>query len=53
MVEYLDGSILAQLGNPDMRTPIAQALAWPERISSGVSSLDIISLMRLDLSRQT
>ena len=48
MVEYLDGSILAQLGNPDMRTPIAQALAWPERISSGVSSLDIISLMRLD-----
>lgn len=48
MVEYLDGSILAQLGKPDMRTPIAQALAWPERISSGVSSLDIISLMRLD-----
>jgi len=48
MVEYLDGSILAQLGNPDMRTPIAQALAWPERISSGVSSLDIINLMRLD-----
>jgi 1-deoxy-D-xylulose-5-phosphate reductoisomerase len=48
MVEYLDGSILAQLGNPDMRTPIAHALAWPQRISSGVNSLDIISSMRLD-----
>lgn len=48
MVEYLDGSVLAQLGNPDMRTPIAHALAWPERISSGVSSLDIISTARLD-----
>ena len=48
MVEYLDGSILAQLGNPDMRTPIAHALAWPQRISSGVNSLDIISAMRLD-----
>ena len=48
MVEYLDGSILAQLGNPDMRTPIAHALAWPERISSGVASLDIIGAARLD-----
>ena len=48
MVEYLDGSILAQLGNPDMRTPIAHALAWPQRISSGVDSLDIFSAMRLD-----
>jgi 1-deoxy-D-xylulose-5-phosphate reductoisomerase len=48
MVEYLDGSILAQLGNPDMRTPIAHAMAWPERISSGVSSLDIINAARLD-----
>lgn len=48
MVEYVDGSILAQLGNPDMRTPIAHALAWPERIVSGVASLDIIQTARLD-----
>lgn len=48
MVEYIDGSVLAQLGNPDMRTPIAHAMAWPERIDSGVSSLDIISAARLD-----
>ncbi|HEY9148065.1 MAG TPA: 1-deoxy-D-xylulose-5-phosphate reductoisomerase, partial [Gammaproteobacteria bacterium] len=47
MVEYADGSVLAQLGNPDMRTPIAHALAWPERIDSGVSSLDIFSVARL------
>ena len=43
MVEYVDGSILAQLGNPDMRTPIAHALGWPERIGSGVESLDLIA----------
>src|SRR6201997_1093422 len=42
MVEYHDGSVLAQLGSPDMRTPIAHALAWPERISSGVDFLDLI-----------
>lgn len=48
MVEYIDGSILAQLGNPDMRTPIAHALAWPERIVSGVASLDMIQTARLD-----
>jgi 1-deoxy-D-xylulose-5-phosphate reductoisomerase len=48
MVEYIDGSVLAQLGNPDMRTPIAHALAWPERIASGVGSLDIIAQARLD-----
>lgn len=48
MVEYIDGSVLAQLGNPDMRTPIAHALAWPERIVSGVASLDIIATARLD-----
>lgn len=48
MVEYDDGSVLAQLGNPDMRTPIAHALAWPERIESGVGSLDIIAQARLD-----
>lgn len=50
MVEYVDGSVLAQLGNPDMRTPIAHALAWPERMESGVSSLDIIATARLDFS---
>lgn len=50
MVEYVDGSVLAQLGNPDMRTPIAHALAWPERIASGVASLDIIATARLDFS---
>lgn len=48
MVEYVDGSVLAQLGNPDMRTPIAHAMAWPERIESGVSSLDVIATARLD-----
>lgn len=48
MVEYEDGSVLAQLGNPDMRTPIAHALAWPERIDSGVSSLDLFQVARLD-----
>lgn len=42
MVDYLDGSVLAQLGNPDMKTPIAHALAWPERHDSGVSPLDFI-----------
>jgi 1-deoxy-D-xylulose-5-phosphate reductoisomerase len=48
MVEYEDGSVLAQLGNPDMRTPIAHALAWPERIASGVASLDLFDIARLD-----
>ena len=48
MVEYIDGSILAQLGNPDMRTPIAYGLGYPERIFSGVSSLDLITTARLD-----
>ncbi len=48
LVEYVDGSVLAQLGNPDMRTPIAHALAWPERIDSGVSSLDLFQVGRLD-----
>jgi 1-deoxy-D-xylulose-5-phosphate reductoisomerase len=42
LVEYTDGSVLAQLGNPDMRTPIAHALAWPGRIESGVESLDLV-----------
>jgi 1-deoxy-D-xylulose-5-phosphate reductoisomerase len=44
LVEYVDGSVLAQLGAPDMRTPIAHALAWPERVSSGVQSLDLIKV---------
>ncbi|RLJ18282.1 1-deoxy-D-xylulose-5-phosphate reductoisomerase [bacterium endosymbiont of Escarpia laminata] len=48
MVEYNDGSVLAQLGNPDMRTPIAHALAWPERIDSGVDRLDLFQVARLD-----
>ena len=48
MVEYADGSVLAQLGNPDMRTPIAHALAWPERQESGVEPLDIFKVARLD-----
>jgi 1-deoxy-D-xylulose-5-phosphate reductoisomerase len=51
MVEYVDGSILAQLGNPDMRTPIAHALAWPQRIDSGVSLLDLAAHGRLDFER--
>jgi len=48
MVEYLDGSVLAQLGSPDMRTPIAHALAWPDRIASGVEFLDLVRTARLD-----
>ncbi|TXS92090.1 1-deoxy-D-xylulose-5-phosphate reductoisomerase [Parahaliea maris] len=48
MVQYDDGSVLAQLGNPDMRTPIAYGLAWPQRIDAGVAPLDLISQGRLD-----
>ncbi len=48
MVAYTDGSVLAQLGNPDMRTPIAHALAWPRRVSSGVQPLDLTEVARLD-----
>lgn len=48
MVDYVDGSVLAQLGNPDMRTPIAYGLGWPERIDSGVTSLDLLAIGRLD-----
>ncbi|PVV07937.1 MAG: 1-deoxy-D-xylulose-5-phosphate reductoisomerase [gamma proteobacterium symbiont of Ctena orbiculata] len=51
MVEYVDGSVLAQLGNPDMRTPIAHALAWPQRIDSGVASLDLFQVARLDFDQ--
>jgi 1-deoxy-D-xylulose-5-phosphate reductoisomerase len=48
MVEYIDGSVMAQLGNPDMRTQIAYALGFPERIDSGVSALDLFQIARLD-----
>jgi 1-deoxy-D-xylulose-5-phosphate reductoisomerase len=48
MVEYIDGSVLAQLGNPDMRTPIAYGLGYPDRLHSGVSSLDLLKTARLD-----
>jgi 1-deoxy-D-xylulose-5-phosphate reductoisomerase len=48
MVYYRDGSVLAQLGNPDMRTPISYGLAWPERINAGVAELDLAAIARLD-----
>jgi 1-deoxy-D-xylulose-5-phosphate reductoisomerase len=48
LVDYVDGSVLAQLGNPDMRTPISHALAWPQRIDSGVAPLDLFAIARLD-----
>jgi 1-deoxy-D-xylulose-5-phosphate reductoisomerase len=48
MVEYADGSVIAQLGNPDMRTPIAYALAWPQRIESGVEQLNLFAIKRLN-----
>jgi 1-deoxy-D-xylulose-5-phosphate reductoisomerase len=51
MVQFKDGSTLAQMGNPDMRTPIAHALAWPERISAGVAPLNLFDIARLDFER--
>ena len=51
MVEYHDGSVIAQLGAPDMRTPIACALAWPERIDAGVAPVDFAALGRLEFGR--
>jgi len=48
LVQYRDGSVLAQLGNPDMRTPIAYGLGWPERLAAGVTPLDLIETARLD-----
>ena len=51
LVDYEDGSVLAQLGNPDMRTPIANALAWPERIDSGVAALDLFAVGQLNFER--
>ncbi len=51
MVTYTDGSVLAQMGNPDMRTPIANALAWPDRIHSGVKPLDFFEVGQLNFER--
>jgi 1-deoxy-D-xylulose-5-phosphate reductoisomerase len=51
LVDYEDGSVLAQLGNPDMRTPIAHAMAWPERIDSGVAALDLFAVAQLNFER--
>ncbi len=51
MVYYLDGSILAQLGNPDMRTPIAHGLAWPKRIAADVEALDLAELGQLNFQQ--
>lgn len=48
MVQYVDGSVIAQLGNPDMRTPIAHGLGWPERLESGVAPLDFVSQEQLE-----
>ena len=50
MVAYNDGSVIAQMGNPDMRTPIANALAWPDRIESGVEPLDLLQVSQLDFT---
>ncbi len=51
MVDYLDGSVLAQMGNPDMRTPIAHAMAYPERFDSGVTPLDIFEVAQMDFEK--
>ena len=51
MVSYNDGSVIAQLGNPDMRTPIAYGLGYPARIDSGVGQLDIFEVARLDFEK--
>ncbi len=51
MVQYNDGSVLAQLGNPDMRTPIAYGLAWPDRVSAGVRALNLIEMANLSFEK--
>ena len=51
MVAYIDGSVIAQLGNPDMRTPIAHAMAFPERVDAGVKPLDLFSVGQLNFER--
>jgi 1-deoxy-D-xylulose-5-phosphate reductoisomerase len=48
MVQYIDGSVIAQMGQPDMRTPIAYSLGWPERVESGVANLDLFAVSHLD-----
>ena len=50
LVQYVDGSVIAELGEPDMRTPIAHALAWPERIQSGVNVLDLVACGHFDFA---
>ena len=50
LVQYVDGSVLAELGEPDMRTPIAHALAWPDRIDSGVGLLDLVACGQFDFA---
>ena len=51
LVQYIDGSVVAELGNPDMRTPIAHALAYPDRVAGGVPPLDLFAVARLDFER--
>jgi 1-deoxy-D-xylulose-5-phosphate reductoisomerase len=51
MVAYVDGSVIAQLGNPDMRTPIAHAMAYPERVDAGVKPLDLFAIGQLNFER--
>ncbi len=51
MVSYTDGSVLAQMGNPDMRTPIAHAMAWPDRMQAGVEPLDIFKVAKLEFEK--
>ncbi|MCQ4438419.1 1-deoxy-D-xylulose-5-phosphate reductoisomerase, partial [Clostridioides difficile] len=51
LVSYRDGSVLAQLGNPDMRTPIAHALAFPERVDAGVDQLDLAQIAQLSFEK--
>jgi 1-deoxy-D-xylulose-5-phosphate reductoisomerase len=51
MVRFVDGSVLAQMGNPDMRTPIAYGLAWPKRIESGVKPLDLSTVGELTFEK--
>lgn len=51
MVDYIDGTVLAQMGNPDMRVPIAYSMAWPERFESGVEPLNIFDVRRMDFEQ--
>jgi 1-deoxy-D-xylulose-5-phosphate reductoisomerase len=51
LVDYIDGTMLAQMGNPDMRIPIAHAMAWPERIDSGVQPLNLFEIKKLEFEK--